>query len=98
MTTTKKNHCNTLKKYLHKINTTPYPICPDKTLVIIIDMYKYIYYYCSNFVENNPSFKTTFINKIPELINQINNKKMKPSVNIYTNFITITNLVLDKYN
>ena len=98
MNTTKENHCNTLKKYLHNINTTPYPICPDKKLVIIIDMYKYIYYYCSNFVENNHTFKKIVLKKIPELINQINNEKMKPSVNIYTNFITITNLVRDKYN
>ena len=98
MDLTKSKHVTNIKKYLHKINTTTYSKCPNIKLVLIIDMYKYIYYYCSNFVENNNIFKEVMLKKIPELINQINNEKMKPSVNIYTNFITITNLVRDKYN
>ncbi len=61
-------------------------------------MYKYLYYYCSEFINNDSKFKKVLLKKIPELINQINNKKIKPNDTIYKNFIKVSNLVRDKYN
>ena len=50
MDLTKSKHITNMKKYLHEIDTIEYNKFPDKKIITIIDMYKYLYYYCSEFL------------------------------------------------
>ena len=97
MDLTKSNHIVNIKNYLDRINTINYNENPNKTLAIIIDLYKYIYYYCNEFIMRNNKFKKTILDKIPSLKKDIDNHNKKPKDIIYKNFIIISKLVLEKY-